>query len=115
MNHYLKYLNKHKKDIETAKAAGDLEKEREYILSATSLWGPMVFNMFNSKVNVEGLDVLVCPEDLNLGVAEVILLTGSRLVDSCSLIAESGKPLLIPELHIIHIATRTACGHIGSV
>ena len=35
--HCLKYLNKHKKDIENAKAAGDLEKEREYILSATSL------------------------------------------------------------------------------
>lgn len=56
--HCLKYLNKHKKDIEAAKAAGDLEKEREHILSATSLWGPMVFKMFNSKVNVEGLENL---------------------------------------------------------
>lgn len=59
--HCLKYLNKHKKDIENAKAAGDLEKEREHILSATSLWGPMVFKMFNSKVNVEGLENL--PEE----------------------------------------------------
>lgn len=54
----LKYLNQHKKDIESAKAAGDFEKEREYILSATSLWGPMVFKMFDSKVNVEGLENL---------------------------------------------------------
>ncbi|MBQ4596525.1 MAG: 1-acyl-sn-glycerol-3-phosphate acyltransferase, partial [Firmicutes bacterium] len=59
--HCLKYLNKHKKAIENAKAAGDLEKEREHILSATSLWGPMVFKMFNSKVNVEGLENL--PEE----------------------------------------------------
>lgn len=57
----LKYLNQHKKDIEAAKAAGDFVKEREYILSATSLWGPMVFKMFDSKVNVTGLENL--PEE----------------------------------------------------
>lgn len=54
----LKYLNQHKKDIEAAKAAGDVEKERESILAATSLWGPMVFKMFDSKVNVTGLENL---------------------------------------------------------
>lgn len=59
--HCLKYLNQHKKDIEAAKAAGDMEKEREHILSATSLWGPMVFKMFDSKVNVTGLENL--PEE----------------------------------------------------
>lgn len=57
----LKYLNQHKKDIEAAKAAGDVVKERESILAATSLWGPMVFKMFDSKVNVTGLENL--PEE----------------------------------------------------
>lgn len=59
--HCLKYLNKHKKDIETAKVTGDIEKEKESILAATSLWGPTVFKMFDSKVNVEGLENL--PEE----------------------------------------------------
>ncbi len=59
--HCLKYLNQHKKAIEAAKAAGDLEEERKHILSATSCWGPMVFKMFDSKVNVEGLENL--PEE----------------------------------------------------
>lgn len=54
--HCLKYLNQHKKDIEAAKAAGDFEREREVILKASSLWGAMVFDMFNSKLNVTGLE-----------------------------------------------------------
>ncbi len=54
----LRYFNKYKKSIESAKAAGDHEKEREYILAATSTWGPMIMDMFGSEVIVEGLDNL---------------------------------------------------------
>lgn len=54
----LKYFNKYKKGIEAAKAGGNLEKERELILAATSTWGPMIMDMFGSTVEVEGLDNL---------------------------------------------------------
>lgn len=56
--HCLKYLNQHKRDIEAARAAGDLKKERESILAATALWGPTVFKMFDSKLNVDGFENL---------------------------------------------------------
>lgn len=56
--HCLKYLKSNRNEIEAAKAAGDFEKEREYILKATSLWGPMVMEMFGSTVNVKGLENL---------------------------------------------------------
>ena len=54
----LKYFNKYKKDIESAKAAGDVDAERRSILAATSSWGPMIMDMFGSKVEVEGLENL---------------------------------------------------------
>ena len=57
----LKYFNPYRKKIEAAKAAGDYEKERELILSATSTWGPMIMDMFHCRVEVEGLDNL--PEE----------------------------------------------------
>ena len=42
----LKYMNANKKVIEDARAAGDFEREREYILKSTSVWGDIVFKMF---------------------------------------------------------------------
>ena len=57
----LKYLNKYKKCISDAVAAGNLEKEREEILNATSFWGKKVFEMFGCKLNVEGYENL--PEE----------------------------------------------------
>lgn len=54
----LKYLNKYKKPIESSRAAGDFEKEREYILKATSIWGKMIIDMFGCEVNVTGLENL---------------------------------------------------------
>lgn len=54
----LKYLKPYKVGIEEAKAAGDVEKEREYILKATSAWGPMVMEMFGTTLNVQGLENL---------------------------------------------------------
>ena len=57
----LKYFNKYKKKIDEAKASGDAEKEREYILAATSTWGPMIMDMFGSELIVEGLENL--PEE----------------------------------------------------
>lgn len=54
----LKYLKVNKNEIEKAKAEGDLEREREYILKSTSSWGPMVMEMFGSTVNVQGIENL---------------------------------------------------------
>lgn len=54
----LRYFNKYKGSIESAKTRGDAEEERRYILEATSTWGPMIMDMFGSKVEVEGLENL---------------------------------------------------------
>ena len=50
----LKYMNANKKVIEDARAAGDFEREREYILKSTSVWGDIVFKMFGSELTVYG-------------------------------------------------------------
>lgn len=54
----LKYLKQYKVEIETARTEGDAEREREYILKATSDWGPRVFDIFGSHLNVQGLENL---------------------------------------------------------
>lgn len=54
----LKRMQPYKAAIENARAAGDFEKEREYILKATSSWGPMIMEAFGSTVNVHGLENL---------------------------------------------------------
>ncbi|MDO4546275.1 MAG: lysophospholipid acyltransferase family protein [Bacillota bacterium] len=54
----LKYLRVNKKEIEAAKAAGDHERERKYILKSTATWGPMVMETFGSEVNVRGFENL---------------------------------------------------------
>ena len=54
----LKYMKPYKKEIESARAAGDFERERQFILKATSSWGPMVMEMFGSTVNVRGIENL---------------------------------------------------------
>ena len=54
----LKYMEPYKREIEKAKADGDFEREREYILKATSSWGPMVMEMFGSTVDARGLENL---------------------------------------------------------
>lgn len=56
--HCLKYLRPYKGAIEKAKAEGDTELERKYILAATSKWGGIVMDMFGSKVNIRGLENL---------------------------------------------------------
>ena len=56
--HCLKYLKENRKGIERARAAGDLEAEREYILRSTSTWGPMVLDMFGSTLTVTGKENL---------------------------------------------------------
>lgn len=54
----LKYLKTYKTGIEEAKRAGDAKKEREFILKATSTWGPMVLDRFGSKLNIQGMENL---------------------------------------------------------
>lgn len=54
----LKYLKLYKREIEKAKAEGDAAREREYILKASSTWGPMVLKRFGSKLNLIGAENL---------------------------------------------------------
>ncbi len=54
----LKYFKAYGRQIDAARAAGDTEKEREYILKSTSLWGSKIMEMFGSSVNVRGLENL---------------------------------------------------------
>lgn len=50
----LKYLKENKKKISEAKAAGDFEAERKWILKSSSTWGPYVLDTFGSTLNVKG-------------------------------------------------------------
>ncbi len=54
----LKYLRVNKKEIEKARAAGDFEKEREWILKSTQTWGNKVLEMFGSELNIKGMENL---------------------------------------------------------
>lgn len=47
-------LKQYKDGIMAARAAGDLEKEREYILKATNSWGAFVMGVFKTTVNIHG-------------------------------------------------------------
>lgn len=50
----LKYLKENKKKINEARAAGDFETERKWILKSSSAWGPYVISTFGSTLNVRG-------------------------------------------------------------
>jgi len=49
-------LKQYKDGIMTARAAGDLEKERAFILKATNAWGNFVMDVFQTEVNVHGAE-----------------------------------------------------------
>ncbi|QHI72247.1 lysophospholipid acyltransferase family protein [Aminipila terrae] len=54
----LSELKKHKKNIYKYRELEDYEKEKEYILKATSTWGKRIVNDLNIKINVMGKDNL---------------------------------------------------------
>ena len=54
----LRHLSENKKVIEQARAEGDFETERKWILKSTSSWGPQVLEKFGSKLNVRGYENL---------------------------------------------------------
>lgn len=54
----LKYLREFKKGIDRSRAAGDFEKEREYILKATSTWGKQMLKAFGATIDVKGRENL---------------------------------------------------------
>lgn len=54
----LRFLQRQKKEILKARAAGDMEREREYILKATTCWGKHLADIFNIKINVQGYENL---------------------------------------------------------
>ena len=56
--HCLKFLRANKREIEDAKAKGDVEREREYILKSTATWGDKLMEIFGSKLNIRGLENL---------------------------------------------------------
>ncbi len=47
-------LKKYKNGIFSARAAGNVEEERSYILKATSNWGAFVMNVFQTDVHIHG-------------------------------------------------------------
>ena len=47
-------LKQYKDGIMAARASGDLEKEREYILKATKAWGTFVMSVFKTTVQIHG-------------------------------------------------------------
>ena len=52
----VKYFNKNKKKIDNARAAGDFEEERKWILDSTSTFGRMVMEQFGCELNVQGIE-----------------------------------------------------------
>ena len=50
----VKYFNKNKAKIEAAKAAGDFEEERKWILDSTATFGPMIMEQFGVDLHVHG-------------------------------------------------------------
>ncbi len=50
----LKHLRPNRKNIEAARAAGDFEEERKWILKSTSEWGTHVMQLFGSTLTVYG-------------------------------------------------------------
>lgn len=57
----LSELRRHKKNIYKYRDLGDVKKEKEYILKATSTWGQRLLNDLNIDLNVMGKENL--PED----------------------------------------------------
>ena len=54
----LKYLKVYRKEISVARAAGDFEREREYILKSTSVWGKQLVKAYRIDLNVTGRENL---------------------------------------------------------
>ncbi len=54
----LKYLREYRRGIDEARAAGDIEKEKEYILKATKSWGTHMLETFGATLEVEGRENL---------------------------------------------------------
>ena len=50
----LKYLKEYKKEILKARANDDFEKEREYILKSTRVWGQRLVKIYDIRLNVTG-------------------------------------------------------------
>lgn len=50
----LRHLQPDKKHIEAARAAGNYEEERKWILKSTTTWGNHVMDIFGSTVTVYG-------------------------------------------------------------
>ena len=50
----LKYLAAYNREITKARAAGDFEREREYILKSTSVWGKHLVKVYKIELNVIG-------------------------------------------------------------
>jgi 1-acyl-sn-glycerol-3-phosphate acyltransferase len=54
----LRYLTAHKKEIERARATGDIEAEKAGILAATTTWGSKLAALFGAKITVYGKENL---------------------------------------------------------
>jgi len=54
----LKYLNEYKKEMDSARSSGDLEKEKKNILAATRTWGTKLCEMTGVTFDVSGKENL---------------------------------------------------------
>ncbi len=54
----LRFLQKQKREILKARAEGDFERERKYILMSTTQWGRHISDTFGFKINVKGYENL---------------------------------------------------------
>ena len=54
----LKYLTEYNKEISKARKAGDFEREREFILKSTTLWGNHIIKTFDIDLTVTGKENL---------------------------------------------------------
>ena len=54
----LRYLTAHRKEIDAARAAGDIEREKDAILQATTTWGSKLAQLFGATITVYGKENL---------------------------------------------------------
>lgn len=54
----LKYLTEHKKEIERARATGNIEAEKAGILAATTTWGSKLAELFGATITIYGKENL---------------------------------------------------------
>ena len=80
----LKFPDKYKADIEKYRREGNAEKEREFILKASSVWGKNIIDIFSIDLTVNGRENL--PEKVPLSMYQTTRVTVTFLYAALRLI-----------------------------